>query len=293
MQRIDTHLHLWDTAKLDYTWHRLGSFPALPDVYLLDDAIADAGGADTEFVIMQAEADHGKDPVKETAWVQNIADKHPNGDRIIGFVGYADLSRPDVSTILERHAQHSVFVGVRQEIWWQKSSSRPDILEEDLLANRAWRRGFGALASVNACFDLTCWHSQLEPFAAFLSAHPTIPVIVDHLGSPIAGDEDALDVWRRGIKTLAALPNTFLKISGLAQADPNWTTDSIRPLVDQVLTDFGAERCMLGSNFPIEKLTSTYEAVWSAFQDLLSDLTSAERECLYVTTAKRAYRLER
>jgi predicted TIM-barrel fold metal-dependent hydrolase len=160
MQRIDTHLHLWDATRFDYSWHHGGLFSELPDTYVLDDAIAEAGAADTAFIVVQAEVDHANDPVEETAWMQRTVDTHPKGRRIAGFVGYADLSQPKVEDILERHARHSVFVGIRQEIWWEKPSPRPDVLEIDLLANAAWRRGFGALADVNASFDLTCWHSQ-------------------------------------------------------------------------------------------------------------------------------------
>ncbi|SDW77493.1 Amidohydrolase [Ruegeria halocynthiae] len=134
-----------------------------------------------------------------------------------------------------------------------------------MLASSAWRRGFGALADVNVSFDLTCRHTQLSPFAKFLSKHPDIPVIVDHLGSPVLGDGHVQEVWLDGIQALAALPNTFMKISGLSQAGSHWSTSSIRPLVDQVLGAFGSERCMLGSNFTVEKLTSSYNAVWMAY----------------------------
>ncbi|MCV0428082.1 MAG: amidohydrolase family protein [Roseibium sp.] len=268
MQRIDAHLHLWDTTRFDYPWCQGGAFPGLPATYLLEDAIAEDESTDTSYVVIQAEMDHASDPVEETAWVQSIADSHPQGDRIEGFVAYADLSKPDIEAVLERHARHTVFRGIRQEIWWQLPSSRPDILEEDLLASPTWRQGFGALAGVDACFDLTCWHTQLKQFAEFLSEYPTIPVIIDHLGSPIAGDEEALASWLEGIKALAARPNTFMKISGLAQADPNWTPESIRPLVDQVINVFGADRCLLGSNFPVEKLVSTYRTVWDAYRVL-------------------------
>ena len=292
MQRIDAHLHLWDTARFDYPWCQGGAFPGLPATYLLEDAIAEDAATETRFVVVQAEVDHAADPVAETAWIQNIADTHPEGDRLKGFVAYADFARPDVDTVLERHARHSVFRGIRQEIWWQVPSPRPDILEEDLLINPAWRRGFGILADIKASFDLTCWHSQLKPFAAFLSDHPSVPVIIDHLGSPIAGDDEALAVWRDGIDALAGLPKTFMKISGLSQADPNWTFGSIKPLVDHVLESFGAERCLLGSNFPVERLNSTYDAVWEAYQSLFSVLTTAEREDLFFRTAQCAYRLE-
>lgn len=291
MQWIDTHLHLWDTAQFRYPWRQGGVLSGLPPKYLLDDALAETGGKDITFVVVQAEVDHASDPVGETAWLQRIADEHPNGGKIAGFVAYADLSRPDIASVLERHAQHGVFCGIRQEIWWEVPSTRADVLEENLLENPNWRQNFVALAKVNAGFDLTCWHSQLGPFAAFLSEYPSISVVIDHLGSPIVDDDTAMDVWREGIAALAALPNTYMKISGLSQADPHWTVDGLKPVIDHVLKAFGSERCMLGSNFPVEKPTSTYGTVWAAYETLLSGLTIEEQENLYSATAKRAYRL--
>jgi predicted TIM-barrel fold metal-dependent hydrolase len=102
------------------------------------------------FVVVQAEVDHSVDPVEETEWIQGTVDNHPQGGRLAGFVAYADLSRPDVEHILERHARYPVFRGIRQEIWWQRPSPRPDILENDLLSSSGWRRGFKMLGRVGA-----------------------------------------------------------------------------------------------------------------------------------------------
>lgn len=291
MKNIDSHLHLWDTKRFRYPWFESGAFPELPHTYLLQDAIADAGTTEARFVVIQAEVDHSVDPVEETKWIQNTVDNHPQGDRLAGFVAYADLSLPDIESVIERHAQYAVFRGIRQEIWWQQPSPRPDILEKDMLASSEWRQSFARLRRVGAVFDLTCWHWQLAPFAGFLGGHPQVPVIVDHLGSPIAGDPEAFRTWLKGIREMAALPNTFMKISGLSQADAPWSVDSIRPLVLEVLGAFGPERCMLGSNFPPEKLSSTYARVWSAFETLFSQLSYDEREKLFYQTAEKVYRL--
>ncbi len=291
MKNIDSHLHLWDTKRFRYPWFELGAFPELPKTYLLQNAIADAGMTEAAFVVVQSEVDHSVDPVEETEWIQDTVDNHPQGDRLAGFIAYADLSRPDVERVLERHARYAVFRGIRQEIWWRRPSPRPDILENDLLASSDWRRGFEMLRRVDAVFDLTCWHWQLGPFAAFLGDHPHVPVIVDHLGSPIAGDTEAFSAWLKGMRELAALPNTFMKISGLSQADARWSVDSLRPFVLEALGAFGPERCMLGSNFPPEKLSSTYSTVWSAFEALFSELSYDEREKVFYRTAKQVYRL--
>jgi predicted TIM-barrel fold metal-dependent hydrolase len=288
---IDTHLHLWDTKRFRYPWFQEGAFPELQDTYGLDQAIADAGDTTAAFVVVQAEVDHGADPVEETKWMQKIADTHPKGRLLTGFIAYADLARSDIERILEHHAQYPVFRGIRQELWWQRPSPRADILEDDLLARSDWRQGFESLSRVDATFDLTCWHWQLGPFATFLADHPRVTVVVDHLGSPIAGDTDAFQTWVRGVRDLAALPNTFMKISGLSQADAHWNVDSIRPFVLEVLEAFGPGRCMLGSNFPPEKLSSSYTKVRSSFEALSAELSQIERERLFSQTAAGVYRI--
>jgi predicted TIM-barrel fold metal-dependent hydrolase len=291
MKLIDTHLHLWDTNRFRYPWFQEGAFPGLPDTYGLDQAVADAGDSTAAFVVVQAELDHGADPVEETRWMQEIADNHPEGRRLAGFVAYADLAHPDLERILERHAQYAVFRGIRPELWWQRPSPRADVLEEDLLASPGWRRGFEVLSRVGATFDLTCWHWQLSPFAELLADHPRVALVVDHLGSPIAGDSGAFEIWVRGVRDLAALPNTFMKISGLSQADAHWNVETIRPFVLEVLDAFVPERCVLGSTFPTEGLTSTYTEVRSAFETLFAELSENEREQLFFRTAEGVYRL--
>ncbi len=101
-----------------------------------------------------------------------------------------------------------------------------------------------------------------------------------------------METWLDGVYALAALPNTFMKISGLSQAIPRWSMDNIRPIIDPVLEAFGPERCMLGSNFPVEKLTSSYVNLLAAYQGVFSKLTSAEQDSLYFGSATKAYQLE-
>ncbi|WP_170764555.1 hypothetical protein [Ruegeria lacuscaerulensis] len=66
MQRVDTHLHLWNTEQFDNPWRQNGSFSGLPDAYRLEDAVAEPQKADTYFVVVQAEVNHAEDPVEKT-----------------------------------------------------------------------------------------------------------------------------------------------------------------------------------------------------------------------------------
>lgn len=51
-------------------------------------------------------------------------------------------------------------------------------------------------------------------------------------------------IWEAAFRRLAALPNTYVKLSGLPQsfAAPGWTADDFAPAVSVALDAFGARR---------------------------------------------------
>ena len=73
--------------------------------------------------------------------------------------------------------------------------------------------------------------------------------------------------------------------------DHHWTIDSIRPFVLTIIDTFGPRRCMFGSNFPVDKLYSSYEALFDAFDMITKDFSAAERNELFAGTAERFYRI--
>ena len=93
------------------------------------------------------------------------------------------------------------------------------------------------------------------------------------------------------MRTLAAQPNVAAKISGLGMFEPNWTADSIRPLVLATIEIFGPERCLFASNFPVDKLASDYDRIWQAFDQITTDFSADERRKLFHDNAAHFYRL--
>ena len=69
------------------------------------------------------------------------------------------------------------------------------------------------------------------------------------------------------------------------------TRDSISQFVCHILNTFGPERSMFASNFPVDRLYSSYGTLYRVFDDLRSELSTGEREALFRTTAEEAYRL--
>ena len=108
---------------------------------------------------------------------------------------------------------------------------------------------------------------------------------------PIERDDEALKEWANGMELVAAQPNTTVKISALGTNDHTWTTESIRRIVLTTIDIFGPERCMFGSNFPVDRLYSSYIDVFKAFDKITSGFSEAERTDLFADTARRFYRI--
>ena len=68
-------------------------------------------------------------------------------------------------------------------------------------------------------------------------------------------------MWKRELQHLAGAPNVTIKISGLGMCDPKWTVESIRPWVMTCIEAFGVERSFFGTNWPVDRLYSSYPDV--------------------------------
>ena len=299
MQIVDAHHHLWDLDALHYPWlaepidHPVGDYAAIRRSYCVGEFLADAAnqGLDKS-VHLQAEVDHA-DPVAETAWLQAVADDPASGGRPNGIVAYADLAAADVDEVLARHCAHANMRGIRYMLNYDAQQPKLSFAPRgDLLQDAAWRAGYARLRAHGLSFDLQLWWQQMADAARLAADFPDIQVILNHTGMPVRRDPDYLAGWRQGMRHLAAVPNVAVKISGLCMFDRAWSVDSILPFVEQTIDCFGVERCMFASNFPVEKLMSTYDALWNAFSQITSHYSDGDRAKLFHDNAIRFYRLD-
>ena len=291
---IDAHVHHWDLDRFRYPWLDDAEFDALRVDYLPDDYRADAGDLPVEgWVHVQAEVDHATDPVAETAWIGDLAEKA----RAAGVPGplacvvYADLRAANLEEDLARHRRHGPARGVRQEAWFDPASKRADIPREDLLSDPAWREGFAALAGFGLSFDLLVWPSQLPTAAAITAAAPDVPVVLEHLGLPDPARDVGLRTWRAGVTALAALPNAHAKLSAFSLLGNPRSLERVRAVVSELLELFGPQRCMVGSNFPVERLSGGFGSWYELTLGTLAELSDEQRADVLSGTARRFYRL--
>jgi predicted TIM-barrel fold metal-dependent hydrolase len=290
---IDTHVHHWDLELFRYPWLEDPDFEDLRKDYLPADYRADAEAAVEGWVHIQAEVDHQRDPVAETEWVASLAEEGSaaGAPEPLACVVYADLRAADAHNVLSRHCRYPLTRGVRQEAWFDPASTRADIPREDLIHDPAWREGYRALSEFGLSFDLLVWPAQLPRAAAIVADTPAVPVVLEHLGLPDPAADRGLRTWRTGVAALAQLPHAYVKLSAFSLLGTPRDERAVRGVVSELLELFGPQRCMVGSNFPVERLAGDFRSLYELVLACLQDLSVQQRADVLVGTARRFYRI--
>jgi L-fuconolactonase len=287
MPRIDAHHHLWRLARGDYAWLRADD-PALAPIARdwLPDELAPllARHGVSRTVLVQA-----ADTVAETAFLLELAERHPV---VAGVVGWVDLAQADAVPALERLAAHPAFKGVRPML--------QDLPDPAWIADAPRADALDALERLGLRFDALVKTPHLDALRRFVDTRPGLPVVIDHAGKPplaAAWHDAPMRAWRRGMASLAAFPQVHCKLSGLvtelpagAAAGPIEIAERLRPVVDALIGWFGPSRLMWGSDWPVLTLRATYDDWVAASDVLLAGLLSPdERAEVRQGTAARFY----
>jgi predicted TIM-barrel fold metal-dependent hydrolase len=283
---VDTHVHFSDLREenLTYAW-LLPDFvhPILGDIgaiqaqrYWADDFVRETRFANVSKSVHVQAALGITDPVEETRWLQAFADRlgHPHG-----IVGEVHLAGADAAEVIERHMAFANFRGVR------------DFGSGDYPSDVAWRAGFAQLRKHDL---VACLDSSPQTYASIkglAGAFPDTVISVDHAGFPRQRDEEYFDLWKCGLQSLAEAPNVVIKISGLGMCDPDWTVESFRPWVMTCIETFGVERSFFGTNWPVDRLYSSYGDVVDAYQAIISGFSQDEQVALLSGNAERIFRI--
>jgi len=207
------------------------------------------------------------------------------------LVAFAALDDPGVDSLLAAHAAHDRVRGIRHIVNWHPDPRRT-YTARDVTGDEAWARGFAALARHRLSFDLQAYPAQFPTLARLFARHPEVPVIVNHLGMPVPTDPDGREDWRRGMRALAALPQVAVKISGFGFAVRPWTVEDARPWITETIDLFGPDRCLVGSDFPTDRLFGGFDATLDAYAEIIAPFTVDERRAMWGRNADRWYRLD-
>ena len=281
MTIVDAHLHVWDLERRAYDWPT----PDLPELYRTTDLAdvrpsLDRAGVDAVVLVQAA------DTAEDTAGMLEMADRHPI---VVGVVGWVPLDRPvDAAAALAGFAAEPRIVGIRDLI-----HTRPD---PDWILRPEVDEGLGLLADAGLPFDyVTSDPAALVHLPVLAQRHPTLRLVLDHLGKPPIGlDDAARRQWRELLAAAAENPLLSAKVSGLAAAvgaPDSWTTEMLRPFIHDALEVFGADRLMYGGDWPVSILAGGYDRSWDGVSEVFGEFTADERAAILGGTATRVYGL--
>jgi predicted TIM-barrel fold metal-dependent hydrolase len=296
---IDAHCHLWDLGMDRHPWLRptggaiqaLGDLAAIRRNYLVGDYRRDAANQNVvASVHIEAAWDRNDDPLAEIRWLETLDKSSGVAAR---YVGFADLSAPDVAAVLDRFSEVKRCVGVRQMLSWHPAepakcfASRPDIADDP-----KFRHGVSVSARHNQLLELMLYPYQAQEVARLALDFPNQTFIVNHSGSPIDRDRDGMARWKEGLKLLGSAPNVHIKISALTAYDPSPTLESLREVALHCVDCFGVDRSMFGSDFPVGRLWTSFDAIFDGFKAIVRDFPDADQSALFHDNARRVYRIE-
>ncbi len=286
---VDCNVHLWDQTANPIFWladrtlvrDMLGDYDSLPDVYTLADYQREVAAHDVRGVVW---SDAGaEDPIAAAGWVQRQCDELEVPAALVTLgdpadEGFADLVERFVTLPLARSVRVRLVPALAQ------GPGDRTLLDDDAaMSNLELLAKHELVATVEATGD------QLGAVADLARALPALRIVIDHLGWPENPSDEALAPHRERLSTIASTPNTATRIDAIGTIFGDWTTARIRPWLRAAIEAFGPDRCMLGSDLPIERLRSSFGQLYDAYREVFSDLTDGARDALFGATATHWY----
>jgi L-fuconolactonase len=273
--RLDAHHHLWTYKAAAFVWIEPGSAIARD---FTTQALVEALD---EQSISAAIAVQARQSDEETAFLLDAA---RNCRRIVGVVGWIDLRHPDIDQRLAAAAD-PLLVGYRHVV--------QDEADADFLRDPAIVRGVQAVAGRSLSYDILVNHLQLPTVPKFIEAVGHGRFILDHAAKPRVASGDWLP-WANDIAAVARLQNVYCKVSGLvteASRDTWQPADFERYLV-HIFEQFGPDRIMWGSDWPVCLLAAPYGATYSLIEDFVSRHCPHAAPAIFGENAIKAYSLQ-
>ena len=279
MQIIDTHQHLWDLDLFRYSW--LDSFPRLNRSFRMSDYQEAASGLEVvKSVHLEADVDEPY-MLDETRHLLALA-KQPDNP-LDGVVACGRPESENFRSYLDKIAGHPKLKGIRRVLHTQ-----PD----EVGRGSTFIKNVAVLSEYGLSFDICVLARQLPIAIDLVSRCPDTTFVLDHCGVPRVKERD-LDPWRAHISEIAKLPNVVCKVSGLvAYADPqSWKVLDLQPFVEHVITSFGWERVLFGSDWPVCTLSASFAQWVEALKSITQPAGEQNQRKLFHENAMRVYRL--
>jgi L-fuconolactonase len=275
--KIDSHQHFWFFNEHEYGWINESMSVLRADhlpIHLAEEQKKIGFGGS---VAVQA-----RQCLEETEWLLKLADQY---ELIRGVVGWVDLRSPNAEAQIEKYSKHPKFVGVRHVV-----QDEPD---DDFILRKDFLNGIELLKKYGLAYDILIFPKHLPNAATFVGQFPDQHFVLDHMAKPLIKDKN-ISPWKEGIIRLAQFPNVYCKVSGMVtEADwYHWKPEDFTPYLDVVFEAFGANRVMIGSDWPVCRVAGGYPTVMGIVMEYIKKFSPSDQTNILGGNAIKAYKLK-
>jgi predicted TIM-barrel fold metal-dependent hydrolase len=287
---FDCNVHLWSQRHNPVFWltdralvrDLIGNYDSLPDVYTLADYERETAGFDVRGIVW---SDAGAaDPVAAAQWV---SEQHEQRGLVTGIVSLGDPTADGFGDLVDRLREIPLVRSVRVRLaagLTQGAQHESTLLEQPgVIEHLALMARNDLVATIEATSD------QLGVVAQVARQLPQLRIVLDHFGWPTDLSDAGRHTHLDRLGELAARPNVATRLDAIGTIFGPWTADRVRPWLLAIVALFGPERCMLGSDLPIERLRSSFEILYRTYDEIFAEHTPRDRDMLLRSTAQRWY----
>lgn len=272
---IDAHVHFWKFNKVKDAWIT-DEMKLLQSDYLPShlDPILKENNIDG---IIAVQADQREN---ETRFLLRLANENPI---IKGVVGWIDLQDENLDNKLLYYSKYSIIKGFRHIV-----QNEPD----GFLKNKKFLNGIKALQDFNFTFDILIYENQLKEAIEFVNKFPNQKFIIDHCAKPSI-KINRINEWQNLIIEMAKNKNVYCKVSGLiTEAKWNcWNEKDLYPYLDVVFENFGTDRLLFASDWPVILLSGSYTNWKKLLENYMNNFSKKEKQMVFGENAIKFYNL--
>ena len=283
---VDTHCHLWRLEVSEDTWVTEEKGPLYSSF-----TPEELSEASREVGVVSCVVVEAGETAEENAELERMASA---SDLVGAIIPYLDLESDKLEDEAERLAQHPKFRGVRMRF-----ESHPD---PGILARPEVVEGFGRFVETGGIFDFLVRTQHLPDVLRLFDRYPDLNGIIEHMAKPDVVWRSDRAEWHQGMRELARNTGLAAKLSLSPRAedmprlfrDPGhgWDVEGLKRYVQFMLDEFGPERLMWGSDWPVALLTSDYAGTYQAMRDAIGTLRPDHEAMMFSTNAAQFYGLE-
>lgn len=279
MEVVDTHFHVWELEKFSYPWPTPDMKNIYKNFYITDYEKAIANTPVKHAIFVQCL----NASVEEAEWMIETAQKH---ETIKGIVAGLDIISPKLEEVISKLQPSGLLKGVRHLFSWEE--------REDWFTRDDVGVGLDILGKHNIPYDLQASPEHLKYIRDICPKHPNTKFMIDHIAVPPL-NTDRMELWTRDMADVAKIPNVYCKVSGIISGltPDTWKTVDFQPIIDHVLSIFGPDRCIYGSDWPVFGMAeASYDEYFALMQKLVSKLNDDDSRKFFRENAIKFYNID-